>query len=81
MTKADRAVLPLSTLTNVRHSGGALPAEVRASRYSDRLVVHIPTECGYSFVELDLADLVGWLRSGPAAVAIRMALKHGLSNV
>lgn len=71
MTKdvADRPVLPIATMHEVRHSGGDLPAELRTSRYSDRLVIHVPTECGYSFVELDLADLLRWLRSGPISLA------------
>ena len=61
--------MAIAILDDVRHSGGDLPAELRTSRYSDRLVIHVPTECGYSFVELDLADLLRWLRSGPLSMA------------
>lgn len=55
------------------------PAELWRNDESGRLVVRIITECGYARVEIDLFDLVGWLRTGPMDGSLRDFISRSVS--
>jgi hypothetical protein len=49
------------------------PAELWRSDETGRLIVHIRIECDTSYVDIDLVNLIGWMRDGPSADAATTA--------
>lgn len=41
------------------------PVELWRTEHSGRLVIRAYNEAGYSYTEVDLWDLIGWLSTGP----------------
>ena len=62
--EATRGCGRIATLTDVR--GGEIGFNVELRRdCSGRVVVRAYNEAGYNWTEIDLWDLVSWLKNGP----------------
>ncbi len=60
----------IAVMDGVREYSEKFPVELRIDDESRRLVIRAINEAGHNCVDIDLCDLLGWLRTGEAARGI-----------
>jgi hypothetical protein len=75
--KSGRTVTEICVMEGVREHDEEFPLEFHRHSETGRIVIRCRNECGNNYTDLDLWDVIEWLRIGPRNREVLVDDKNG----